>query len=78
MHSIFPVSYTHLDVHKRQIDTLSLTIDATLNVGPNPEEMTVANGYLYVANSDGMNYGADYACLLYTSDLLLKQLLSLP
>lgn len=23
--------------------------------------MTVANGYLYVANSDGMNYGADYA-----------------
>ena len=23
--------------------------------------MTVGNGYLYVANSDGMNYGADYA-----------------
>ena len=41
--------------------TKNVTIDATLKVGPNPEEMTVANGYLYVANSDGMNYGADYA-----------------
>lgn len=49
------------DGYVSRIDTLSLTIDATLNVGPNPEEMTVANGYLYVANSDGMNYGADYA-----------------
>lgn len=49
------------DGYVSRIDTLSLTIDATLKVGPNPEEMTVANGYLYVANSDGMNYGADYA-----------------
>ena len=49
------------DGYVSRIDTLSLTIDATLKVGPNPEEMTVGNGYLYVANSDGMNYGADYA-----------------
>ncbi len=49
------------DGYVSRISLLSLTIDATLKVGPNPEEMTVANGYLYVGNSDGMNYGADYA-----------------
>lgn len=44
-----------------RIDTTSLAIDATIAVGPNPEEMAVANNYLYVTNSDGMNYGAGYA-----------------
>lgn len=31
-----------------------------VQVGPNPEEMVITGGYLYVANSDGMNYGAGY------------------
>ena len=30
------------DGYVSRIDTLSLTIDATLKAGPNPEEMTVA------------------------------------
>lgn len=48
------------DGYVSRIDTASLTIDATIPVGPNPEEMTIANGYLYVTNSDGLNYGANY------------------
>lgn len=44
------------DGYVSRIDTASLTIDATISVGPNPEEMTIANGYLYVTNSDGLNH----------------------
>jgi len=39
-----------------RIDTTSLTIDKTVKVGPNPEELAVAGNKLYVANSDGQNY----------------------
>jgi YVTN family beta-propeller protein len=35
------------------IDTASLTITKTITVGPNPEQMAVSNGKLYVANSGG-------------------------
>lgn len=42
-----------------RIDTVSHQT-TTVNVGPNPEEMTIANGYLYVTNSDGLNYGNNY------------------
>ena len=45
----------------QRIDTLSLSIDGAVKVGPNPEEMCVAYDYLYVANSDGMNYQNGYA-----------------
>ncbi len=46
----------------QRIDTLSLSIDGAVKVGPNPEEMCVAaSDYLYVANSDGMNYQNGYA-----------------
>lgn len=48
------------DGYVSRIDTTNLTIDATIAVGPNPEEMAIANNYLYVTNSDGMNYGAGY------------------
>lgn len=44
----------------QRIDTLSLSIDGAVKVGPNPEEMCVAGDYLYVANSDGMNYQNGY------------------
>lgn len=48
------------DGYVSRIDTASLAIDATIPVGANPEEMAIANGYLYVTNSDGLNYGEGY------------------
>ncbi len=47
--------------HVSRIDPATYTIDKTVAVGPNPEEMAIANGYLYVVNSDGMNYNNGYA-----------------
>lgn len=44
-----------------RIDTVSLSISKEIPVGPNPVGMTIANGYLYVANSDGYNYQNNYA-----------------
>ncbi len=35
-------------------------VDKTIAVGPNPEEMTIMNGFLYVVNSDGLNYENGY------------------
>lgn len=49
------------DGNVSRIDTTSLAIDATIKVGPNPEEVTIANDYLYVANSDGNNWNGSYA-----------------
>ncbi len=49
------------DGHVSRIDTLSLEVNGTVEVGPNPEEMAIANGRLYVTNSDGMNYANNYA-----------------
>lgn len=43
-----------------RIDTLSLAIDKTVKVGPNPEVMAIRGKYLYVPNSDGMNWQSDY------------------
>lgn len=43
-----------------RIDVSRNVIDKTVKVGPNPEEMALANGYLYVVNSDGLNYEAGY------------------
>lgn len=38
------------------LDTASLTIEKYITVGDNPEQMAIANGKLYVANSGGLNY----------------------
>ncbi len=38
------------------IDTALLTITKTINVGRSPEQMTVVNGKLFVANSGGLDY----------------------
>ena len=46
--------------HVSRIDPKTNKIDKTVVVGPNPEEMVIEDGYLYVVNSDGMNYGANY------------------
>lgn len=39
-----------------RIDPATNEIDNTVQVGPNPEEMAVLGNYLYVVNSDGMNW----------------------
>lgn len=41
-----------------RLDTLTMTIDASVKVGPNPEIMGLYNNKLYVPNSDGMNYAS--------------------
>jgi YVTN family beta-propeller protein len=38
------------------IDTASLNITKTINVGSSPEQMAISNGKLYVANSGGLDY----------------------
>ena len=38
------------------MDTTSLTIEKYITVGRNPEEMAIANGKLYVANSGGFSF----------------------
>lgn len=49
------------DGYVARIDTSSLAIEDSIAVGPNPEEMTIANGYLYATISDGLNYANGYA-----------------
>lgn len=39
-----------------QIDTTTLAVEATVQVGRNPEGLCVANGKLYVSNSGGLDY----------------------
>ena len=36
-------------------------VDKTFAVGPNPEEMVILNNFLYVVNSDGLNWESGYA-----------------
>ncbi len=43
-----------------RLDTLTQRIDATVKVGPNPEIIAIKGDYLYVPNSDGMNYAVGY------------------
>lgn len=39
-----------------RLDTLSLAIDKSVKVGPNPDIIAIRGDYLYVPNSDGMNW----------------------
>lgn len=43
-----------------RLDTLSLAIDKTVKVGPNPDIIAIRGDYLYVPNSDGMNWQNGY------------------
>lgn len=47
--------------HVSRINPSTNEIDNTVQVGPNPEEMAVVGDYLYVVNSDGLNYSGGYA-----------------
>lgn len=46
--------------HVCRLDTASLAIEAAVKVGPNPETMAIRGNYLYVPNSDGMNWQVGY------------------
>lgn len=54
------VYITMFDGYVSRIDTTSLSIDATIKVGPNPEDAILSNKYMYVANSDGNNWKNGY------------------
>lgn len=43
-----------------RLDTLTMSIDKTVKVGPNPEIIAIKGNYLYVPNSDGMNWAVGY------------------
>ncbi len=43
-----------------RLDTLSLSIEKSVKVGPNPEIMAIKGDFLYVPNSDGMNWKNGY------------------
>lgn len=49
------------DGNVSRIDTLTLTVDKKIEVGPNPAHLTVSGDYLYVSISDGYNYENNYA-----------------
>lgn len=47
---------TYYDGYVARIDTATLEVEALVKVGRNPEQLAVRNGYLYVANSGGLDY----------------------
>lgn len=47
------------DGHVAKLDTVTLMVEKTITVGPNPEGITIANNKLYVANSGGMQMVMD-------------------
>ena len=55
------VFISNFDGYVTRFNARTMTVQDSVKVGPNPEEMAVANGYLYVAISDGMNYMNGYA-----------------
>lgn len=46
--------------HLARIDTLTLRIDRTIALGPNPEKIAISGNKLYSANSDGLNWMNGY------------------
>ncbi len=48
------------DGYVARLDTLSMELDASVKVGPNPENIEIFNNRIYVPNSDGMNYKVGY------------------
>ena len=57
------------DGYVAKIDTTSLAFEDSIAVGPNPEELTIANGCLYVTVSDGLNWSAGYDNGKYVSKI---------
>ncbi|MGN0238222.1 MAG: YncE family protein [Lepagella sp.] len=44
------------DGYLARLDTLTLAIDKSVKVGPNPDQIALYRGKIYVPESDGMNY----------------------
>lgn len=53
------VYVSYYDGYVARIDTATLEVDAMVKVGRNPEQLAVCDGYLYVANSGGMDYSTE-------------------
>lgn len=53
------VYVTYYNGYVARIDTASLTVETKVQVGRNPERMTIANNKLYVANSGGLDYSTE-------------------
>ena len=50
---------TYYDGHVARIDTVTMQVDAKVEVGRNPEQLAVCAGKLFVANSGGMDYNTE-------------------
>lgn len=50
---------TYYDGYVARIDTTTLDVEATIEVGRNPEQLAVCGGKLFVANSGGMDYNTE-------------------
>ncbi len=57
------------DGYVARLDTATLSIDKTLKVGPNPENIALHDGKLWVPNSDGMNWAVGYGTTASIIDL---------
>jgi YVTN family beta-propeller protein len=53
------VYVTYYNGYVARIDTASLTVEAKVEVGRNPEQLTAVNGKLYVANSGGLDWNTE-------------------
>ena len=53
------VYVTSYDGYVARLDTASLEFDGKVKVGRNPEQITVSNNKLFVANSGGMDYASE-------------------
>jgi DNA-binding beta-propeller fold protein YncE len=60
------------------IDTLTLTIEQRIPVGPNPEGIGVANGKLYIANSGGLNFPSVDSTVSVVSLQTLQEITRIP
>ena len=57
------------DGYVARLDTLTMEIEASVKVGPNPENMAILNGKLYVPNSDGLTMTGKYGTTASIIDL---------
>lgn len=48
------------DGYVARLDTTTLSVEAKVKVGPNPETPAILNGKMFVPNSDGMNWAEGY------------------
>ena len=53
------VYVSYLNGQVARIDTNSLVVEAKVQVGRNPEQLTVVNGKIYVANSGGFDFNTE-------------------